>query len=214
MTTSPLLAAFFGWLVLDESLPPLGWLGVAATVAGVAWVVMERPKIATGHFVVYRRRGVILAFIAAACQAAGLLLSKQGMGHGWLDESQQIAPQTATFIRMVFAGLGMLPILALHAARTRKRRAAGLGPQYAGSRREGILYLSCGAVAGPYLGVWMSLVAAHHAPLGVAQTLCSLVPIFIVPAVIVIHKERVSPRAVLGALLAVAGATLLFIRPA
>lgn len=211
MTTSPLVAAFLGWLVLDESLPALSWLGVALTITGVAWVVLERPAARVGA---YRWRGITLAFIAAMCQAVGLLLSKQGMGHGWLDETRQIAPQTATLIRMVFAGMGMAPIVALYAVRERKRRAAGLRPQRVGSRSQGFLYSGCGAVAGPFLGVWMSLVAIHYAPLGVAQTLCSLTPIFIVPVVVVIHKERISPRALLGTLLAVGGAVLFFLRPA
>ena len=214
MTTSPLVAAYLGWLVLDESLPALSWLGVALTIMGVAWVVLERPAASKIPVGAYRWRGVVLALIAATCQAAGLLLSKLGMGHGWLDETRQIAPQTATLIRMVFAGIGIAPIVALYAVRASKRRAAGLQSQRVGSRSHGFLLSGCGAVTGPFLGVWMSLVAIHYAPLGVAQTLCSLAPIFILPVVVVIHKERVSSRAVLGTLIAVGGAVLLFFRPA
>ena len=70
-----------------------------------------------------------------------------------------------------------------------------------------------GAVAGPFLGVWMSLVAADKAAVGVAQTLCSLTPVFILPFAVMIHKERVSPRAALGAVIAVAGVVLLFFNP-
>ncbi len=63
---------------------------------------------------------------------------------------------------------------------------------------------------GPFLGVWMSLVASDRAPLGVAQTLCGLSPVFILPFAALIHKERVSPRAVLGAVVAVGGSAVLF----
>ena len=59
----------------------------------------------------------------------------------------------------------------------------------------------------------MSLVAADRAPVGVAQTLCSLAPVFLLPFAVVIHKERVSPRAVVGAVMAVAGTALLFFKP-
>jgi drug/metabolite transporter (DMT)-like permease len=60
----------------------------------------------------------------------------------------------------------------------------------------------------------MSLVASDRAPLGVAQTLCSLPPILILPVVVWVHKERVSARAVVGAVIAVAGTALLFVKPA
>ena len=157
-------------------------------------------------------RGVGLALIGAACQAGGLLLSKQGIGHGWLAKEEFVAPQTATLIRMVFAGIGMIPFMILYAFRERRRRAAGLAPKRAGAARAGYAFALIGAVTGPFLGVWMSLVAADRVPLGVAQTLCSTVPVFMIPAVVVIHRERVSLRAVLGAVMAVAGSALLFVR--
>jgi drug/metabolite transporter (DMT)-like permease len=135
------------------------------------------------------------------------------MGHGWLPEERHLDPQAATLVRMLFAALGMIPILVLHARRERKRRAKNVTPKRVGSPRIGLLLSCSGAVSGPFLGVWMSLVASDRADLGVAQTLCSLPPVFLLPAVILIHKERVSPRAVIGAFLAVAGVALLFIEP-
>ena len=136
------------------------------------------------------------------------------MGHGWLSEDQRLDPQAATLVRMVFAGLGVLPIIVVHQLRARRRRANDVMPIRLGSRRAGLGFTLCGAVVGPFLGVWMSLVASDRAPLGIAQTLCSLTPIFILPFVIIAHKERVSPRAVLGALVAVGGSAILFLSPA
>ena len=213
MTTAPLFATLFGWVVLDETLGAIAALGIVLTVGGVAWVVLERPKGKVSGLAPHRMRGIIFAFVAAACQAGGLLLSKQGMGHGWLPEDQHLAPQAATLIRMLFAGVGVIPIVVLHARRERTRRAAGVLPQPVGSRRAGFLFASCGAVVGPYLGVWMSLVASDRAPLGIAQTLCSLPPIFLLPFAALIHKEHISLRAVIGAVIAVAGSALLFIQP-
>ena len=213
MTTAPLFAALFGWLALGETLHGLAWLGMMLTIGGVAWVVLERPRTQVGLHPPHRVRGVILAFVAAACQAGGLWLSKQGMGHGWLPEDEHLDPLAATFLRMVFAAVGMLPILLLYARRERKRRAIGMSPKRIGSRRAGLAFSFCGAVTGPFLGVWMSLVASDRTALGVAQTLCSLPPVFILPFAITIHKEHVSPRAVIGAVLAVAGVALLFVQP-
>ncbi len=58
----------------------------------------------------------------------------------------------------------------------------------------------------------MSLVASDLVPLGIAQTLCSLSPILILLYVTTIHRERISPRAVFGTALAIAGAGALFIQ--
>lgn len=211
MTTSPLMAALFGWVVLGETLGIWAWVGVTATLGGVAWVVLERPSGAiTTHDPALRARGVVLALVGALCQAGGLLLSKQGMGHGWLAPDDHIAPQTATLIRMSFAGLGMIPIFAVNRRRERRLRARGVIPRRVGTPSAGFAFMVCGAVTGPFLGVWMSLVASDRAPLGIAQTLCSLTPILILPAVVVLHGDRVSPRAAIGAVLAVAGSALLF----
>jgi drug/metabolite transporter (DMT)-like permease len=213
MTTAPLFAALFGWLALGETLGRLSWIGMGLTIAGVAWVVVERPDGASVGHGTQRLRGIALAFVGAACQAGGLLLSKQGMGHGWLPVDQHSPPHTATLVRMCFAGLGVLPILLLHRRRSRVGLARGVPPLRIGSRRAGHVFTACGAVVGPYLGVWMSLVASDRAPLGIAQTLCSLAPVFLLPFAAVIHKERIGARAVLGALIAVGGSALLFVSP-
>jgi hypothetical protein len=39
----------------------------------------------------------------------------------------------------------------------------------------------------------MSLVASDRAPLGVAQTLCLLMPSFLIPCMAPLYKERLSP---------------------
>lgn len=205
MTTSPIWAMLFGWIALGETLAPSALLGIGLTVGGVVWVVLEKPKVTTGSSQ-RRLRGYVLAMIGAACQAGGLMLSKIGMGHGWLEPSQHMAPQTATLIRMSFAALGMIPIVYIH---RRRRQPVDSFPRV-GSKSVGITLALCGAVVGPFLGVWMSLVASDRAPLGVAQTLCSLTPLFILPFAVLIHKEKISKRAVGGAVIAVLGSALLF----
>lgn len=213
MATSPLFATFFGWLALGETLEPLAWLAIALTIGGVAWVIMERPARKIKIDAVYRTRGIVLAFVASACQAGGLLLSKQGMGHGWLPVEQHISPQTGTYIRMFFAGLGMIPVFILHRRWELKRRARGLEPARTGSVKVGLIFVACGTIVGPYLGVWMSLVATDRASVAVAQTLCSLSPVFILPFAVWVEKERIGFRAILGATVAVCGSAILFWYP-
>ncbi len=211
MTTSPIWAMLFGWLALSETLPATALLGIGLTVAGVGWVVLERPKVTTGNFP-RRIRGYVFALIGAMCQAGGLMLSKKGMGHGWLEADQHIPPLTATLIRMCFAAIGMVPIIIIYQSRGRRRTKNVDAFPRSGSKYAGVLFACCGAVVGPFLGVWMSLVASDRAPLGIAQTLCSLTPLFILPFAVLIHKEKLSMRAIGGAVVAVLGSGLLFLQ--
>ena len=72
-------------------------------------------------------------------------------------------------------------------------------------------FAALGAVCGPFLGVSLSLIALEHASAGVASTILSIAPVLILPFSALIHKEKVSLRAVAGALLAVAGVGILFL---
>lgn len=209
MTTSPVFAAGFGWLVLGEVLPPAAWLGVILTVGGVAWVLRERQSGQTQTAAPRRLRGVILALLAAACQAGGLLLSKVGMGEGIVEADQKLDPQAATLIRMFFAGIAVTPLLCLDWQRRRRTRFAGGGSDLTGSKLAGFGLAACGSCVGPYLGVWMSLEAAQRAPLGEAQALMSLSPVLILPLARLVHQERITRRAVAGAVVALAGAAIL-----
>ncbi|NOT02496.1 MAG: DMT family transporter [Phycisphaerales bacterium] len=211
MTTSPIFAASFGYMVLGESLGRLGLVGMVMTIGGVSWAVLERRPRPVAGAPSRTARGVALALVGAVCQGGGLLLSKQGMGHGWLPAGERLDPQAATLVRVVFAALAMMPIVAIRHQLIRRRRSVP-SPEPKRSDRIGYVLACCGAVAGPYLGVWMSLVAGDRAPIGVAQTLCSMTPIFILPAVAIIHREPVSLRAVAGALVAVGGCAVLFVR--
>lgn len=154
MTLSPLFAAVFGWLALGETLGLTALAGMAMTIGGVGWVVSERQP-ALSHLHPSRWvRGVLLAVVGAVCQAAGLLFSKQGMGHGWLDEADRMDPQTATFVRMVFAALGTIPIAVFYFRRMRRpahTRTPSLDK--GGLLRSGLLFTACGAIVGPFMGV-------------------------------------------------------------
>jgi drug/metabolite transporter (DMT)-like permease len=114
---------------------------------------------------------------------------------------------------MFFASLGMLPILTFQRLHKRINPGGNRHQPHPSSLREGLLLTTCGSVVGPFLGMWMSLVALDRAPMGVAQTLCCLQPILILPFAHFIHKEHIGARGILGALLAVGGATVLFLAP-
>jgi drug/metabolite transporter (DMT)-like permease len=65
---------------------------------------------------------------------------------------------------------------------------------------------------GTYLGIWLQVTGLRYAPAGVASTLSSTSPIFILPLSAIFLSDRVGVRAIAGACLAVAGIAVLFIR--
>ena len=67
-----------------------------------------------------------------------------------------------------------------------------------------------GAVMGPFLGVYLSLVAVKHTHSGIAMTILSTTPITILPFAVLVYKEKLTVRAVIGAIVAVGGVALLF----
>ncbi len=198
LSLSPLFGTLLAWLLLHETLtlPELGAMGLA--LAGVAWVVLERGKGGAadraGHSY---GRGILFGIGAALCQAAGLVVAKPGLAGGFPALS-------ATLIRMT-TGLVVMWLLAAftgEAGRTIRRVRAD---------RRAALAISVGAFVGPFLGVWLSLIAVQSARVGIASTLMAMTPVISLPLVPLIFKERVSLRAVLGTLVAMAGVALMIL---
>ena len=69
-----------------------------------------------------------------------------------------------------------------------------------------------GAFVGPFLGIWLSLVAVQNARLGIASTLMALPPVLLIPLEFAAFRQRVSRRAIAGTVVALAGVALLFWR--
>jgi drug/metabolite transporter (DMT)-like permease len=77
--------------------------------------------------------------------------------------------------------------------------------------KKGITRTIGGAVTGPFLGVWLSMVAVTYTVAGVAATLMSLMPVMIIPVVWILYKQKTSWRGILGAGIAVIGVAILFL---
>ncbi len=193
--------AVIGWLFLNETYVPHQWIGILITIFGVALVVLERHRKTAGPLSLNVReispKGVLLGIGAMLGQALGYILSKTGMkeGAGYLD------PFSATQIRVIAAFACFIALFTL-TGKWKNVRAA-----LTDSRAVG--YTAAGSVIGPFLGVSLSLLTLHYLSTGVASTYLSLVPVFIIPFSIFLHKEHVSLRAAAGALIAVVGIYLL-----
>jgi len=77
--------------------------------------------------------------------------------------------------------------------------------------RKAALTMYGGAFFGPFLGVWLSLVAVQYAYIGIASTLMALPPIILIPLSRRVFKEKISLSAILGSIVAVVGVALIFL---
>ncbi len=195
MSLAPIFATLASWLLLGERLGTRGVLGIAVTLTGVAWVAAEGAP--SGERVVSRRGGIALGVVAAACQGVGLVLAKLGMGG-------EVAPLSATWVRIAAATV-LIWLLAAAAGCLR-------GGETLMAARRAWQPVVAGAFFGPFLGVWLSLVAAALTHVGVAATLMATTPVLVIPLAMGLERCRPTVRAVVGTLVAVAGVALLFAR--
>jgi len=77
--------------------------------------------------------------------------------------------------------------------------------------RKAFLEITAGSLTGPVLGVVLSLEAIAHTQIGVASTLMSLTPVFLLPVSHFFFKEKITSRAIVGTMIALLGVVLLFL---
>jgi len=194
---APPAAALIAWAALGEALGAAAWAGIALTAAGVAWVVTERSEEMPGTSrPAHQVRGIAAGLVAALAQAGGAVLSRAAL------DGTQVSPLWSAVLRLA-AGVAVL-LVWLAAAR---RPLGGLRPD---SGRRRLWATVAGAILlGTYLALWLQQVSLQRVPAGIAQTLFATSPLFVLPLA-AWSGEHVSPRAVLGALVALAGVALLF----
>ncbi len=193
MSLAPISASLAGLLLLGERPGRLGLLGIAVTLGGVVWVVGEphQGERRGSHEAI----GVALAVVGAVCQGVGLVLAKVGM-------AGEVPALAATWVRMGTA-TAVIWVLTALAGRVR-----GLG--VADATQRAWFPIVGGAFFGPFLGVWLSLVAARLTDVGIAATIMATTPVLVIPILMVLEQYRPTTRALVGTIVTVAGVALLF----
>ena len=185
-------------LCIDDVLTPRDWAAMCTTLAGVVWVVLERPNGNGGgqptHSPRERRWGIALASFATMASALGIVLSREVMGH-------YNQPVAATLIRALASLPGYVVLITLW------RRWPAM---FAAARHtKAMVPLALGAVMGMFLGNVFVMVALQHSPAGVVTTITATTPVLILPFSVLFYREKISLRAISGAFVAVAGVALL-----
>lgn len=202
MSLSPIFAAFGAYLMLGEILSPLIITGIAITLIGVVVVILEKEENSDEKPISKKLKtwGVFLAFIGAIGQGIGLVFAKKGM---WLDPSIMMNPLSVAFVRMIMGALFIWMCVVVMRRLPEVRKAL--------KSKKGMGHTAAGAFIGPFIGVTLSMVAVAYTQAGIAQTLMSLMPVFIIPAIWVLYKQKTSWRGVLGAIVAVIGVAILLL---
>jgi drug/metabolite transporter (DMT)-like permease len=191
---SPPVAVFCGWLFLAEALSGFALLGIGVTVVAVAGAMMLGPRDET-RLGPHWSLGLLLAVVAAVANAIGIVMARQAF--------QQVDIATGTIYRLIPAVLVLLIVV------TSRGRRAGW-EKLAEPPRRGI-WLGVTAFFGSFVGMLFYGASIKFAPAGVAATLTSTYPIWLIPIAAGILKERITGGQILCTLVAVGGIGLIFL---
>ena len=196
MSLVPIMSALFAWIALGEV---LNWLEISAicvTVGGIAWVVVDKNRDENWVKGKRLRTGIIMGIGGALGQTFGLILSKKGLEGGFPTLS-------GNFIRILCA-LTVIWFLTLIRGRFRSTLNSL-------KSRKASYALLAGSFFGPFLGVWLSLIAIKYARIGIAATLMSTTPIILIPISYWLFKEKITYQTVIGTFIAVTGVAILIL---
>ncbi len=206
---APPIAALLALVFLQEQLSTIAWCGITLTVIGVTWVVIERaplpanenptlsmadrpfhPNFRSAHFTT----GIGFGLLAAIAQATGVVLSRAALSGTDID------PLWSTLVRLVAGVLALLIWLV-----AKRHSIVELKPL---RNQNLLLTVAATAFASTFLAIWLQQTAVKYTAAGIAQALSATSPLFVIPIAIGLG-EKVSPGAILGVLVALAGIWLL-----
>lgn len=194
-TLAPPIAAFLALFFLQETLSYQAWCGILLTLLGVAWVVSEKVPAS-----VVRQNnlklGVFWGLMAGLSQATGAVISRFALVKADVD------PLYSTLWRLIAGCLTVLVLIALQPSQEKTPPIIWSG------KLLGIIAVT--AFGSTFLGIWLQQTAFKEAPTGIAQTLISTSPVFVLPITACLG-DKITLRAFLGVLVALGGITLLFI---
>lgn len=194
-TLAPPVSALLALIFLDEKLSAFAWCGILLTILGIAWVITERNADSAIE-IQNRNKGIFWAVLAALTQAIGAVLSRSAL------TLSSISPLWSTLWRL-FAGVAIAVLILLFSDRTLQLFSKVIWT------RKAVAAILLTAFASTYLGILLQQVSLKYAPAGIAQTLSSTSPLFVLPLVAVLG-DRISLRTILGVSIAIIGIGILF----
>lgn len=217
MTLAPPAAALTGWLLLGEQMSWIALLGMFITMCGIGMSVLSKKE-NSKHRVSVKLplRGIVYGAIAGIGQGVGLVFSKQGMllYNESINEQMVNSPMVnvlmpfaATMIRCMVALAGFVVLYAIARRLGKDNHPLHLILE----DRKALRLATLSTLAGPCIGVAVSLAAAMYASTGITQTIMALVPVLILWPSHLLYQTKITPLEVVGAIISVAGVALFFL---
>lgn len=175
---------------------------IAAGESGDVETVSEDPpvaaKLSTGEPGHVTMTGILCAVGGAICMAAGAVTGRQA----FTGTDVPVDTYVATLIRVGAAGvfLWLAPVVRRQVPRT----LALLNDRHVLSR------IAVGTLLGPFIGMSCYVAALKTTPAGLVSTLVATSPLFAIPVTMVRYRARIGWDIWAAAIVAVAGAALLF----
>ena len=203
MTLAPLAAALMAWVTLEQEMSAMSIVAMLVTLAGISISVLGRGE----HHKVSLKlplNGVLFAIGAALCQGIGLVLSKIGMDYYQPDAIPEwLVPFSANFFRCIAGIIGFTLLLYFREGFAPLREAL--------HDRKGMTAATATTIFGPFVGVGFSLMAVQYTSAGIASTLMALTPIIIILPSYWLFGQKITWKAVTGAVISVIGVSLFFL---
>jgi len=197
MALVPAFSSILALVFLEEHLSLISVTGMTITLFGISIVILEKSKNSESIFRT-NKLGVLYGVLGALGQASGLVLAK------FAFEAGSINGFVATFVRLLSAVVIIFPLALVF------RRYKNPIKVYTKDTKA-LWATLVGTILGPVLGITGSLIAIANAQIGIASTLMSTMPIIMLPIVRYYYKEKLTWKAILGAMVAVIGVAILFL---
>lgn len=198
MSLTPAMSAILAYFILNERISFLGIVGMIITLAGIILVVFDKKENGVSRHV-HEVLGILYGILGALGQAVGLIFAKLAF------EESGINGFVAAFVRLFSAAIIIIPIFIFF---KRYKNPISL---YKVDKKALSLTL-CGTFFGPFLGITLSLISIAHTNVGIASTLMATVPVLMLPIGKFVFKDHINLKAIVGAVIAVAGVAILFLR--
>ena len=180
---TPPLVAFLAFLFLGESLDILQWIGIiVSSSCTVGLIYSKSNSYQQSHSFGKRslRYGVFWAVLAALCQAIGILVAKDSLGHvtAFQGAFYRIFPSTVL--------LGCLVVMGMYLGRMTKIKVNIKRVSYP-------IQLCLASFVGTYLGLFFMTLGLKWSDAGISTALASSYPVWITLIQTLVFKEAFRP---------------------
>lgn len=194
LTLTPLIVGFFGFIFLGETLTPLQILAMLLTCSGILLVVIK-PKSDVKEEKKLSHKGLLFISLAVTFEALGNVFTKIGSANYDAGSSTQIRMMCALVVFIFYVTL------------------RGKWKNIVSTVRDlkTVFLILAGTIIST-AGITFLVAAFNRINTGVASTISSMSPIIVIPISVLVFKEKVKFKEIIGAIISVCGIALFFLK--